>query len=114
MSLPSSISTDQLLRLWGELISAYYGKSGFGGDTCEIYAYTLMRYDPVIVHGKRDSDMRAEAERESWESAKQALLQVVKRFADDWKCECLIDGVSVLAYQDIGIFNHRVHIQVRS
>ena len=29
----------ELATLWGELVEAYHGVNGFGGNTAEIYAY---------------------------------------------------------------------------
>ena len=34
------LGQNQLLDLWWELVSAYHGKNGFGGNVCELYIYT--------------------------------------------------------------------------
>ncbi len=45
MSL-AHISTVQALSVWAELEAAYRGDNGFGGNTAEIYVYTLMQNQP--------------------------------------------------------------------
>src|SRR5262249_25383349 len=49
-TLMHNLSMAQALLIWSELMDAYHGKNGFGGDTAEIYMYRLMPYDPALVH----------------------------------------------------------------
>lgn len=57
-----TVSTHQLMQIWGELVEACHGVHGFGGHVAEIYAYRLTPYTPTC-HGEgllEDSALRTE------------------------------------------------------
>jgi hypothetical protein len=47
MTFAPEMSVRQILSVWSDLVDAYYGKNGYGGDTAEIYAYRLLRDNPT-------------------------------------------------------------------
>lgn len=57
------LSLVQALSLWSDLDDAYYGKSGFGGEVAEIYAYRLMPYAPMVAESLHASDGEAPKKR---------------------------------------------------
>ena len=107
------ISTSQLLRLWSELDDAYYGKNRFGGDTAEIYAYTLQPADPSRNPSLAPEHEYQEAERYAALQAAQTLFHVLCEFEKIRECSVLVNGKIIthsLAHQP---FEHRVHIKVQ-
>ena len=43
-------NTEQAVTLWNELMLAYIGKNGFGGDTAEIYIHSMMAHSSIFAH----------------------------------------------------------------
>lgn len=106
--LPSGVSLDQLLGLWGELVSAYCGQNRYGGHRAQIYAYRLLRFDPKILHDYWAKQVRAEQAIE----AKRSLVAIVRRFEREWECRCQLDGQWVDEWERTAVYDHRVHVEV--
>ncbi len=106
------ISILQLLRLWSELDDAYYEKNGFGGDTAEIYAYTLLP-----AHPSADSDaperMRNKSKEEDGFQAAKTLLEILNLFAKMRKCVIVVDGRRLGRWFLQEPFDYKVHIMIK-
>jgi hypothetical protein len=108
----TTISINELLKLWGELVECYYGVHGYGGDKAEIYAYRLQQYSPR-AHIHRDQ----QAQQECANMAAGALVALCQSFEAEYNCRIEIDDMSLnswLAMSQIGgaPFNHRAYIVV--
>ena len=98
----------ELLRLWSELEQCYHGKNGYGGDTAEIYAYRLMRNNPLSQHPRAEE----EARREDAKQAGMILYDLLHLFARERHCSIKVNGGGLACLKDG--FDHRVHVQVKS
>ncbi len=107
------LSTHQLLRLWSELDDAYYGKNGFGGDTAEIYVYTIQPARP-ITDSEAPEEMRREAVREEGLKAAKTLYEVLVLFSRMRNCLPVIDGRVLAAWLLEEPLDHRVHITIKT
>lgn len=104
-------SLDQLLTVWTELILALEGINHFGGDTAEIYAYTLQPDNPVRrLH--LEGEMKEKAENEAALQAANTLFNVLLHFANKYECKFEIDGRRVGEWLVHEPFIHRYHIKV--
>lgn len=100
-------STEQALRVWSELWQAYYGENSFGGDTVEIYAYTLRPDNPCQY-------------REGFNDAKTVigirtardLIELLQFFQDETHCRIDVNGTPLAGYMCAQIFDHRWHVKV--
>jgi len=52
------VSIDQALDVWTQLVEAYHGQNGYGGNVAEIYVYTLCRNLPAEAAGLQDDPGR--------------------------------------------------------
>jgi hypothetical protein len=93
---------DGFLSLWTELVEAYHGINGFGGDTAEIYAYTLMPFSYA-----------PDAFAEGQQAGLRRLIAICQEFERLMICKLLLDGFSLAEWQvNAFAFKHRVHIKV--
>lgn len=106
--LATTLSSTQLIALWVQLEDAYQGENGFGGDTAEIYAYTLLDHSPLVEKG-RETSMGREAAEERAQQAAEALEAVLYHFAAVRQCEIEVDGEELC---EVEPFDHRVHVRV--
>lgn len=51
-----SLNFDDATALWADLVAAYYGYHGFGGNVAQLYAHRFGCYSPTATHpaGKRE------------------------------------------------------------
>lgn len=98
----------QLLNLWSELVDAYYGKNGFGGNVAEIYAYTILPNNPARNYPE-ETDFLEKARAEDSAVAGNNLFAVLELFRDRYNCTYKIDGFEV---DSPVYFLHRVHVEV--
>ena len=94
----------EAMSLWAELVEAYHGVNGFGGDTAELYAYRFGHYAP-------GHDVGFMAERYARRTA-ETLGALLDRFVDAYDVGILIDGVDYLRGTTPPAFDHRVHVMV--
>jgi hypothetical protein len=106
------LSQRQLLKLWPELDDALYGKNGFGADTAEIYAYTVLPADPS-ADSASPAAMREEARRENALQAARTLHAVLVLFSEIRDCVITVDDDRLGKWMLTWEFEHRVHITVR-
>lgn len=108
----------EFAQLWGELVEAYWGHNGFGGDTAELYSFRFQRYNPTVhMSSMRDGPERDEEEFNHFCGAARTLLSLVQQFCIAYGCLCEIDGVSVEEWADAVAcnkhrFRHRAHVRV--
>lgn len=76
------VSPLELMKLWGELVEAYHGVNGFGGDTAELYAY---RFLPYVSSAES-------AENENYFKARHKLNALLEMFCVAYRCSVLVDG----------------------
>src|SRR3990167_1642042 len=100
-------SIREFLEIWGELVEAYCGKNGFGGDTAELYAYRFMRYAPGAVDGST-------AQKEQQREAALALWYILKMFGEMYECARYVNKRRFGAWVKQIEFDHRVHVRVVS
>jgi hypothetical protein len=93
---------DGFLHLWTELVEAYHGVNGFGGDVAEIYAYKLTPFSYV-----------PDAFKDGQQAALRRLLAICQEFERLMKCSLLLNELSLAEWQSgVFVFTHRVHIKV--
>ena len=99
-----NLSLMQALSLWSELEQAYYGDNGFGGNTAEIYAYTLLQSIP-------SQHLNEGNETDAGQQAATSLLQVLELFSKLRKCEITIEGCPYHDFLSKPLI-HRCHVRV--
>ena len=108
----------ELAKLWGELVEAYHGKNGFGGDTAELYSYRFQRMNPRLhASVMEEGSAKDEAEWKHYFEAGRALLSLVQQFCMDSQCSATIDGIEAEKWAekiacDDHRFNHRAHVKI--
>lgn len=110
MSHLLSVPTRELLNLWADLVLAYHGKNGFGGNTAEIYAHRFHVGSPMIELN-RSNPLDAIAERN--QLAKNSLVELLLMFGEQWNCGIAVDGMGLDFWSaSPDVFDHRVHVEV--
>lgn len=94
-------SMPQALKLWSELWRAYYQRNGFGGDTAEVYAFTLLPYFTVW-------------DTERAEEASSNLRSLLVEFKEQSRAIIEVDGKDFTPSTPIPPERHRWHIKVTS
>lgn len=112
----------ELMLLWGELVAAYYGVNGFGGDVAEIYAYRFQAYNPTIHCQGQGSQWFATdiylSERKDFDILTgRQLVELLKLFCKSYNCAAKVNNLAVddfLYRSNVGdiIFNYRVHVEI--
>lgn len=114
----ASVPPLELAKLWGELVEAYHGCNGFGGDTAELYAFRFQRFNPVVhTDAMKDGDTRREASWRHYLDAAKSLHSLVSIFCEEFDCIARIDGLTKDSWLDEvqygdGVFDHRVHVRI--
>jgi len=108
----------ELLKLWGELVEAYHGKHGFGGDTAEIYAYRLQPYHP-LAHGRPITENGNEELHLISLRAGNALVALVEEFCNQYDCQATINDIGLDAFfKELNAnrfeFDWRVYVKINS
>lgn len=106
----ADVSLRATLHVWGELVEAYHGVNGYGGDTAEVYAYRLMPYLPTeVLNGYQpESAPRVEAEA----AAARALYVLLRMFQERYECAIAVDGRTLGPWFARQRFDHRAHVRV--
>ncbi len=112
-----NLSTRQLLVLWSELDDALHGKNGFGGDTAEIYAHTLLSVNPS-ADSSVSNRLRKEAKESDAKKAAESLYSVLKLFSKMRDCDIFVENknlADVPKSYPFGIepIYHRIHVKVK-
>lgn len=104
-----------LLRLWGSLVEAVHGVNGFGGDTAEVYAYTLLPDNPTRYakrHDGRVPDHVTTAEREDAEAAADVLAFVLALFVEEYERTAFVNDIPFPAARVVPQTLHRWHVRI--
>lgn len=103
-----NISMNQAINLWDELHSALQGKNGYGGDTAEVYLYSMMEHSPSYARGH--AAMFASS---SIEHAGHEIYALVNRFEGKHSCFVTMEEgeLAELIHPDFPY--HRIHLKVR-
>lgn len=109
-----NIAPLELLKLWGELVEAYYGVNGFGGSTAELYAYRFRQDDPICSECSKETQTRKVAEAAREEEARNSLHTLLVLFEKIYDCRCEVDGMAIPLWYSHKhhLFDHRVHVQI--
>lgn len=106
------LTTRQLIDLWCQLEDCYHGRNGYGGDTAEIYSYSLQPYSPaahLTSPGERNG-IAGEAQLKAAQIAGHNLQAVCALFEEKRDCTVITGmGESIEMGEP---FEHRVHITV--
>ena len=108
----------QAVGIWDELVDAYYGRNGYGGQTAEIYSYRLEQYSPGVHKFSDDKILpmyRDDAKRIAIEAA-QALAGIIKLFLERYDAEITVENMKIPIWEKKikqGKFlYHRYHVTV--
>lgn len=111
-----NLSMVQALWIWSELVAAYYGKNGYGGDTAEIYEYRLLPNAPAF-DSDADGEFFAERRAELHKQAAESLRALVLHFEETHDCEVHVPFGSTSARASAVLsemtFEHRIHLRVK-
>ncbi len=115
-----NLSVVQALTVWSEFEHALRGTNGYGGDTAEIYAYSVMPHTPTHTAAIEDggyTSINVDCAKDSWVGAANSLLALLRFFVERHgggdKIEVTIDGVTPEEWLKApGYFNHRAHVTI--
>jgi len=102
--LTPAVDSLTLMDVWGGLIEAYHGVNGYGGDTAEIYAYTLRR-----------SSVNKMVYREDHLDSVDNLVELCKYFESNYRVKITINECSISTWKKSVIpldDFHRAHVKV--
>lgn len=111
-----NITLMQALSLWSALEEARHGTSSFGGDTCEIYMYTVMPFTPAL--GQKNSTsiespgFVGDSLREAYDQANTTLFEMLDLFAKTHRVKIEVDGKALGPWLKTARNQHRVHVHV--
>ena len=114
----TTISPWQACALWATLEDALAGRASHG-HTAEVYAYTLLPWDPSVVEGiRRGADSAGtifeEPQHIAAGMARDALVSVAEAFARARECVVVIEGRLPDTWGGTSMgFLHRVKVEVR-
>jgi hypothetical protein len=92
----------ELARLWGELVEAYHGVNGFGGNTAEIYAYRFR------IAGVKPLEMTLEQQC----LTAQALHDLIELFIEEFPSRVRVNGHPFGEWVKNEPLNHRAAVMV--
>lgn len=94
-----NLSVDKAMDLWAELVEAFHGVNGHGGNVAELYAYRFGHFSPSI-----DEDYG--------EDNAAVLGQLLDRFIEVFPARVSVDGDPHRLRDRPLPFTHRVHVKV--
>ena len=77
-----NITVNQALTFYAQLTKCLTNTNGYGGDTAEIYVYTLMEHSPSYASNRESTFAQ-----EDVKQAIDALLRLCARFIADQDCD---------------------------
>lgn len=112
-----TITLENAMAIYGELVKCFYGVNSYDSDTAEIYAYRLTQrspgYMPPDKRGKVNGPWYDKEDIDSARNLKAIIELFLKQFGLTWH-NIEIDevrGEDVMALWRDG-FSHRVHVKV--
>jgi hypothetical protein len=112
------LSTVQILVIWDQLTECLYDDNSYGGDTAEIYFYTILPNNPSIDTLRRDENytgFMADAAKEAVRCANASYVAVLKHFEKVHNAKVTVtdggvpEGLDWIV--DYGTW-HRMHVKV--
>lgn len=105
-----SLSLVQAIGIWSDLLEAYYGVNGYGGNVAEIYAYRLQEYNPT-AHSEVFTNLREEAASELAVASARRLQGLIGLFCERYDdARISIDGTTWRHWHSP--LAHRCHVKV--
>lgn len=103
----------QAVGVWDELVNAYHGRNGYGGQTAEIYSYRLEEYSPSIHRcaGQIPDFLLEDAIKIATEAA-QNLLELIKLFQESYDCDVFIYEETLAKWEEKLSRYSRYHVKV--
>ena len=99
------LSMLQAIGIWDDLVEAYHGVNGFGGNTAEIYGYRLSERCPSAEAGFPGSTDEGDG------NATLRLKAVIRLFVERRSdAKVVVDGIPWKKWK--GPLSHRCHVKV--
>jgi hypothetical protein len=86
------LSINQALNFWDQLVKAYHNQNSFGGDTAEVYTFTMMEHSPFYANNP-NGDFAAQ----DIAKATKAMYDLIVRFQDTYKCSVTCEELPDIA-----------------
>jgi hypothetical protein len=96
----------ELMKIWGDLVEAYYDKTIYRGNTTEIYSYRLEQYCPS-VH-KRTITQVDERTLEIFTNAALTLKDILEEFIKKYECKVVVNGWSFKTWKKTVMENNQL------
>ncbi len=87
-----SCSTLEAMKIYGDLVTCYFGKNHYGGRVAEIYSYRLEKYTPS-VHQIKDMIGNKRVAREVAAEAALSLAEIIIQFRDVFICAVIVEDI---------------------
>lgn len=113
MSALLNISPGQIMHIWENLMDCLHGRNGYGGDTAEIYLYTVMQHSPIVAHDQMEGRVSDRC-REVYLEAARTLHGLCRIFEDRQKVRIELEDGELDDLLGPQIFDHRVRLTVVS
>lgn len=101
------LSMLQAIDIWDDLLEAYYGVNGYGGNIAEIYGYRLSERNPTADLGEGFMGCREERDATATLRLKAMIRLFVERGSD---ANVTVDGIPWKRWKE-PLF-HRCHVKV--
>lgn len=102
----------QIMGLWENLLSAEYGRNGYGGDTAEIYISRFMTHSSTVTLDRMRGGDLSEGSRHDYREGCRTLHALCRLYEERRKV--VIEMLEGPLDDLIGdrVFDHRVHLRV--
>lgn len=101
------LSIVEAMRLWGELVECLYDVHGFGGDTCELYAYRFGHYTPAVA-----TSAQSRMTTDSVRAAATVLHALLTEFAEVHDCAIEVNGRELGDWLVESPYDWRAHVRI--
>lgn len=101
-----NLSMAEACRLYGELVEAYHGINGFGGNTAELYLYRFG-------YSLTDKSLLPSTDAADLARANESLYNLIAFFLKKYdRAVVTVNDRSFGEWVKTAGFNHRVHVHV--
>lgn len=112
-----NITVKQALNFCMSMDDAFYNHNSYGGDTAEVYAYSLMPNEPLYANCVRndtipESDILRDAFMEVVHDCAEALYELLTYYAKIRECRITVDERPLGPWLKKEWQLHRWHIKV--
>lgn len=112
MNAMLSVSPEQVMGLWEDLMDASNGCNGYGGDTAEIYLYRFMGHNPIVMHDRMQGGLLTEMAADAYRAAAATLHALCRTFEERRDVQVSLLGGELDDLLGPQVFDHRVHLVV--